>query len=68
MSTDTADQQQQRRYKEFLDLMPLVITLAGLPGSEPGRHFTEEQIESRLFTIRHAWKAARRVVRECVQQ
>ncbi|TWW08273.1 hypothetical protein E3A20_25970, partial [Planctomyces bekefii] len=25
-----------------------------------------EQIESRLFTIRHAWKAARQVVRECV--
>ena len=67
MSTETTDQQQQRRYKEFLDLMPLVIALAGLPQSEVGRYFTEDQIESRLFTIRHAWKAARRVVRECIQ-
>jgi len=56
----------QRRYREFLDLMPLTLALAGLPPSEAGRYFTAEQIESRLFTIRHAWKAARQVVRECV--
>jgi hypothetical protein len=37
-----------------------------LPPSESGRYFTSEQIESRLFTIRHAWKASRQVVRECV--
>lgn len=56
----------QRRYREFLDLLPLTLTLAGLPPSDHGRYFTAEQIESRLFTIRHAWKAARQVVRECV--
>lgn len=56
----------QRRYKEFLDLLPLTLSLAGLPASESGRYFTAEQIESRLFTIRHAWKASRQVVRECV--
>jgi hypothetical protein len=56
----------QRRYKEFLDLLPLTLSLAGLPPSESGRYFTAEQIESRLFTIRHAWKASRQVVRECV--
>ena len=56
----------QRRYREFLDLMPLTLALAGLPPSDHGRYFTAEQIESRLFTIRHAWKAARQVVRECV--
>ena len=58
----------QRRYKEFLDLMPLTLALAGLPHSESGRYYTEEQIESRAFTIRNAWKLARQTARECVQK
>jgi hypothetical protein len=58
---------QQRRYKEFLDLMPLTLSLAGLPESEPGRYYTEDQIETRLFAIRHAYKAARGLVREIVK-
>ena len=57
----------QRKYKEFLDLMPLTLALAGLPASDHGKYFTAEQIESRLFTLRHAWKAARQVTRECIQ-
>jgi len=57
----------QRKYREFLDLMPLTLALAGLPASDHGKYFTAEQIESRLFTIRHAWKAARQIARECIQ-
>jgi hypothetical protein len=57
----------QRKYKEFLDLMPLTLALAGLPASDHGKYFTAEQIESRLFTLRHAWKAARQITRECIQ-
>ncbi|MFN9717615.1 MAG: hypothetical protein ACK58L_02910 [Planctomycetota bacterium] len=57
----------QRKYREFLDLMPLTLALAGLPPSDHGKYFTAEQIESRLFTIRHAWRAARQVARECIQ-
>lgn len=71
MSTDQAAQtasDTQRRYREFLDLLPLTLALAGLPESERGRYFTEEQIETRLGAIRHAWRAARQVVRECVQK
>jgi hypothetical protein len=56
----------QRRYKEFLDLLPLTLALAGLPHSEQGRYFNEEQIETRVFAIRHAWKAAKTVVRDAV--
>ena len=56
----------QRRYREFLDLLPLTLTLAGLPPSEKGAYFTEEQIETRLFAVRHAWKASRAFVREIV--
>ena len=45
---------QQRRYREFLDLMPLTLALAGLPTSEHGKYYNEEQIETRMFAIRHA--------------
>lgn len=58
--------EQQRRYKEFMDLMPLTLTLAGLPASEPGKYYNQEQIETRLFAVRHAYKAARGLVREIV--
>ncbi|HCS50936.1 MAG TPA: hypothetical protein DIW81_04980 [Planctomycetaceae bacterium] len=58
----------QRRYKEFIDLLPLTIALAGLPHSEAGRYYGEEQIESRLYTVRHAYKAARAIARETVQK
>ncbi|MEI6541848.1 MAG: hypothetical protein WCO86_20330 [Planctomycetota bacterium] len=58
----------QRRYKEFLDLMPLTLALAGLPHSETGRYYSEEQIETRLFAVRHAFKAARILVREQIQR
>lgn len=66
MSSDA--QEQQRRYKEFLDLLPLTLALAGLPQSEPGKYFSEEQIESRAYTIKHAQKAARQLARECVKK
>jgi hypothetical protein len=59
---------QQRRYREFLDLMPLTLALAGLPPSEPGKYYSEEQIEARVFTIRHAYKLARQTARECIQK
>ncbi|MCA9091155.1 MAG: hypothetical protein KDA90_21260 [Planctomycetaceae bacterium] len=64
-----ADQNEvQRRYREFLDLMPLTLALAGLPASDHGKYYTEEQIETRLFAIRHAYKAARNMVREVVSK
>ncbi|VAX41652.1 hypothetical protein MNBD_PLANCTO02-828 [hydrothermal vent metagenome] len=60
--------EQQRRYKEFLDLLPLTLSLAGLPESEHGKYYLDEQIEARTYTIRHAYKHARRVARECIQK
>ena len=59
-------QAQQRRYKEFLDLLPLTIALAGLPDSEPGRYFNEEQIETRTFALKHAHRQARALARELI--
>ncbi|HEY0981930.1 MULTISPECIES: hypothetical protein [unclassified Schlesneria] len=63
-SGDPSAADQQRRYREFLDLMPLTISIAGLPASEPGKYYTEEQMETRIFALRHAYKMARQFARE----
>ena len=70
MSTDQASQQGdvQRRYREFVDLLPLTLALAGLPESERGRYFTDEQIDTRVMTVRHAYRAARQFARETIQR
>ena len=59
--------EQQRRYREFLDLLPLTINVAGLPQSERGKFYSDEQIEARLITIRNAYKHARQLARECIK-
>jgi hypothetical protein len=55
----------QQKYRQFLDLLPLTITLAGLPTSE-GRLFGEDQIEGRGMTIKMAYRVARNVAKECL--
>lgn len=57
---------QQRRYKEFIDLMPLTLTIAGLPISEIGKYFNEEQMELRVNTLQRAYKQARNMVRDVI--
>jgi hypothetical protein len=53
---------QQQRIREFMQLLPLTMDLAGLPKSESGRYYTPEQIEARGITIRHAYKVAKQLV------
>jgi hypothetical protein len=55
----------QQKYRQFLDLLPLTISLAGLPASE-GRLFSEDQIEARAITVRAAYRVARSVAKECL--
>jgi hypothetical protein len=55
----------QQKYRQFLDLLPLTLSLAGLPPSE-SRLFTEEQIEARAITIRAAYRVAKATARECL--
>lgn len=55
----------QQKYRQFLDLMPLTIALAGLPTSE-GRLYGEDQIDGRAMTIKMAYRAARNVAKECL--
>lgn len=57
-----------RRYREFMDLMPLTLALAGLPESERGRYYNQDQVEIRMNVIRLSHKAARTLVREAVSK
>ncbi len=57
-------ERQQQKVKEFMGLLPLTLAIAGLPGCDPGKHFTESQLEARATTIRTAYKVARQIVME----
>ena len=62
----TDAERQQHRVREFLQLMPLTLELAGLPRAEPGRYYSEEQIQARAITLRNAYKVARQFATELV--
>ena len=40
------------------------IALAGLPHSEIGKYYSEEQMETRVFALRHAYKLARQFAKD----
>jgi hypothetical protein len=54
----------QARMKEFMQLLPLTLELAGLPKCHPDRLFTTDQLEARVTTVRMAYKLARQLVRD----
>jgi hypothetical protein len=55
-------ERQQQKAKEFMNLLPLTIELAGLPDCEPGKYFAESQLEARATALRMAYKVARQIV------
>jgi len=57
-------EKQQQKAKEFMSLLPLTVELAGLPGCEPGKHFTESQLEARATSLKLAYKVARQIIME----
>jgi hypothetical protein len=63
MTAETVDRQQQK-VQEFMKLLPLTLAVAGLPDSEPGRHFNEGQMEARATTLRTAYRIARQILLE----
>jgi hypothetical protein len=65
MSTD--DDALKRRYREFMELLPLTLALAGLSSNEGNRYFTSEQLEIRTQAIGNAFKFARQAVREAIK-
>lgn len=65
MGETTGGADLQQKYRQFLDLLPLTLSLAGLPPSE-GRLFSEDQLEARAITVRLAYKVARSTARDCL--
>ena len=63
--SEAADPQQG--YRQFLELLPLTIALAGLPTSEHGKSYTEDQLEGRAMTIRKAYRQARQIAKTCIE-
>ena len=61
MGSESPDRQQQK-IKEFMSLLPLTLSIAGLPEAEAGKHFTEGQLEARATSIKMAYKIARQIV------
>lgn len=61
------DEAVKRRYREFLDLMPITTAIAGLPTSEGGRNFTTDQMEARALVLSNAFRLARQVAREAIK-
>lgn len=57
----------KRRYREFLDLMPLTLAIAGLPDNAGPRSYTNDQMEARAQVIQSAFKIARQAIREVLK-
>jgi len=56
----------RRRYREFLELMPLTVAIAGLPESQSPFNFSADQMEVRANTLSTAFKLAKQLARESV--
>jgi hypothetical protein len=65
VSTD--EEALKRRYREFLDLLPLTMAIAGLPNSDSSRSYTHEQMEARARVLGNAFKLARQTAREAIR-
>ncbi len=60
------DEALKRRYREFLDLMPLTLAIAGLSISEGHRSFSTDQMEARAQALVSAFKFARLAARDAI--
>jgi hypothetical protein len=64
MPEDVTPELRQQRMKEFLQLLPLTLELAGLPKADPLRLYNSDQLEARASNIRSAYKQARSLLRD----
>jgi len=62
MSNDASFNQQQQKQREFMGLLSVTLAIAGLPNVEPGKYFTDGQLEARATSIRNAYKVARQLL------
>jgi hypothetical protein len=50
------------RQREFMQLLPLTLAIAGLPTAEHGKYYNDGQLETRANALRQAFKYARQLV------
>lgn len=62
--TESTPEQKQNRMKEFMQLLPLTLEVAGLPKCHPDRMFTPDQMDARLTSIRIAYKMSRMLLKD----
>jgi hypothetical protein len=62
MTSEVGPDRQQAKLREFMSLLPLTIELAGLPHAEPGRYYSDGQLEVRANALRTAFKVARQLL------
>lgn len=61
-------ERQQQSLREFIQLLPVTVQLAGLARAEPGKYFTPEQMEARVITLKQAYKISRQMLQEIATQ
>ena len=54
----------KRRYREFVDLLPATLAIAGLTPNSAPRSLTNEQMEARAQVLASAYKVVRQLVRD----
>lgn len=64
MGSEATPDVKQARMKEFMQLLPLIVEIAGLPPSTPDRLFSMDQMEARLLSLKGAYKLARGFIKE----
>ena len=50
------------KQREFMQLLPLTLAIAGLPEAEHGKYYNEGQLEVRSTMLKQAFKYARQLV------
>ena len=62
--SETSAEVKQTRMKEFMQLLPLTLEIAGLPKCHPDRAYTPDQMDARITSIRIAYKLSRNLLRD----
>lgn len=64
MPDEASPEVKQQRMREFLQLLPLTLEIAGLPKADPLRLYNADQMDARVTNVRNAYKLARALVRD----
>ncbi len=64
MSVEASAEVRNQRIKEFLQILPLTVELAGLPKCDPNKIFTGDQLDLRCTNLKIAYKLARGLLKE----